>query len=72
MKDNQLKETYIKTLRENFCGIEYNSSYSQKRMSAKLQERFDKVWCLCRDGDATFSQWENALRKWIDSELING
>ena len=39
-------------------------------MRNRLAEEFDEIWIKYNNNKATYNQWEQALDKWISSELI--
>jgi hypothetical protein len=39
-------------------------------MRNRLEKEFDEIWIKYNNNKATYSQWEQALDKWISSELI--
>ena len=41
-----------------------------RHMRKRLYEEFDKIWILYNNKKASYQQWELALDKWINSELI--
>jgi hypothetical protein len=47
-----------------------NMDYGIRKMAQRNQEEFDEVWIKHREGKATFKEWETALDKWLNSELV--
>jgi hypothetical protein len=47
-----------------------NMDYGIRKMAQRNQEEFDEIWIKHREGKATFKEWETALDKWLNSELI--
>jgi len=41
-----------------------------RHMRNRLTEEFDEVWIKYNNNKATYNQWEQALDKWINAELI--
>jgi hypothetical protein len=39
-------------------------------MRNRLEKEFDETWIKYNNNKATYNQWEQALDKWISSELI--
>tara|TARA_R100001594_G_scaffold83623_1_gene118213 strand:- start:286 stop:510 length:225 start_codon:yes stop_codon:yes gene_type:complete len=41
-----------------------------RHMRKRLYKEFDQTWIKYNNNQATYQQWENALDKWLNSELI--
>lgn len=41
-----------------------------RHMRKMLQDDFDNTWILYENKKATYNEWEKALDKWIQAELI--
>lgn len=41
-----------------------------KEMRIRLHEEFDEVWVNYLNNQATYDQWEKALNKWLNAEMI--
>ena len=41
-----------------------------RHMRKRLHEEFDQIWIKYNNNQATYQQWEIALDKWLNSELI--
>ena len=41
-----------------------------RHMRKILQDDFDNTWILYENKKATYNEWEKALDKWIQAELI--
>ena len=41
-----------------------------KEMRIRLHEEFDEVWVNYLNNQATYDQWDKALKKWLKSEMI--
>ena len=41
-----------------------------RHMRDRLAEEFDEIWTKYNNNKATYNQWEQALDKWINAELI--
>jgi hypothetical protein len=39
-------------------------------MREGLHEKFDEVWVRLNNNDATLSEWDKALNKWLTMEQI--
>lgn len=47
-----------------------NKDYHMRKTRNRLHNEFDAIWVRYNNKQATFSQWENALEKWLSSECI--
>jgi len=47
-----------------------NLDYHIRKMTIRFQREFDETWIKYENGKATFSRWDQALNKWMKSELI--
>ena len=47
-----------------------NKDRHLRHMRNRLAEEFDEIWIKYNNNKATYSQWEQALDKWINAELI--
>ena len=41
-----------------------------RNMRKRLSDEFDKIWVRYNKKEATYSQWQNALDKWLKVERI--
>ncbi len=53
---------------QNEITIPKNKSF--KRMRERLHKEFDEVWVNYKNNQATYDQWDKALRKWLNAEII--
>ena len=44
--------------------------YHKRKMRESLHEQFDEVWVRLNNNDATLSEWDKALNKWLTMEQI--
>jgi len=47
-----------------------NKDYHMRKTRNRLHNEFDAIWVRYNNKQATFSQWENALEKWLSAECI--
>ena len=47
-----------------------NLDYHIRKITIRFQREFDETWIKYENGKATFSRWDQALNKWMKSELI--
>ncbi len=65
---SQLKKKFSNNLKT----IIYNSRKDSNtlKMCNRNWEKFDKIWVKYNNEQATYSEWENAMYKWLNSEQI--
>ena len=67
-----LKKTYLSKTELITNDIFRNRSRERqiRHMRNRLHEEFDQVWIKYNNNQATYQEWEKALDKWINVELI--
>jgi hypothetical protein len=63
-----LKKRYLDKLYATKGKVTYN--YHKRKMREGLHEKFDEVWVRLNNNDATLSEWDKALNKWLTMEQI--
>tara|TARA_R100000315_G_scaffold57932_2_gene32795 strand:+ start:296 stop:424 length:129 start_codon:yes stop_codon:yes gene_type:complete len=41
-----------------------------RKMAERLLDEFDEIWIKYNNNQATYEQWEKALDKWLNAEII--
>ena len=67
-----LKKTYLNKTELVTNDIFRNRSIERqiRHMRNRLHEEFDTIWIKYNNNQATYQEWEKALDKWINAELI--
>tara|TARA_R110000850_G_scaffold56761_8_gene133470 strand:- start:144 stop:362 length:219 start_codon:yes stop_codon:yes gene_type:complete len=65
-----LKKIYLDRVYDMPSNAGTNMDYNVRKMRERFQEEFDEVWIKYNKGKATFKEWESALNKWLNSEII--
>jgi hypothetical protein len=72
LKMNNLSKTFLN--KTQLISNDKFSSQSQIRhlchMRKRLYEEFDSIWIEYNNNKASYNQWNKALDKWLNSELI--
>ena len=54
----------------NKVDFKFNTDYRTRKMADRLWEEFDEVWVRYKNGDATRSEWDASLNKWLSVEKL--
>ena len=67
-----LKKIFLNRLQEIDDDRVNNQSMDRglRHLRKRNWEEFDEIWIKYNNNKATYNQWEQALDKWISSELI--
>jgi len=75
LKKNDLKKIFLDKL-ESITNDKFRNQSKDRHLRHmrktrnRLHNEFDAIWVRYNNKQATFSQWENALEKWLSSECI--
>lgn len=63
-----LKKIYLDRL--NNAKFNTRKNRGMRKMAERLLDEFDEIWIKYNNNQATYKQWEKALDKWLNAEII--
>ena len=63
-----LKRIYLDRL--NNTKFNKSKNRGMRKMAERLLDEFDEIWIKYNNNQATYEQWEKALDKWLNAEII--
>ena len=63
-----LKKIYLDRL--NDAKFNARKNRGMHKMAERLLDEFDEIWIKYNNNQATYEQWEKALDKWLNAEII--
>ena len=63
-----LKKIYLDRL--NNAKFNTRKNRGMCKMAERLLDEFDEIWIKYNNNQATYEQWEKALDKWLNAEII--
>ena len=64
----ELKNLFLERIND----LDYRDNLNRqiRRTRERLWKEFDEVWVKYNNNQATFAEWNKALDKWLNSEVI--
>lgn len=64
----ELKNLFLEKIND----LDYRDNLNRqiRRTRERLWKEFDEVWVKYNNNQATFAEWNKALDKWLNSEVI--